>query len=130
MPVNLSVPDGPSRDLSVSDQQWLRSGSGWRKAYLVSFGSETTLGCTAAHRAVVESPEERAVLGRNALGLPGDCDQARPLQDGTESLQNQDVLTKIRHSGHPFTGGMGNGPVIVLRTSASDLKADIGYRGS
>ena len=68
--------------LSMSDQRWLSSKSCQRKAYLVSFRSETTLGCTAAHRAVAESPEPRAVLGRNALGMPGDCDQARqPLND-------------------------------------------------
>jgi hypothetical protein len=65
--------------------------------------SETTLGCAAADRAVVDGPEQSipllgdefleirhrqtasargagAVLGRNALELPGDCVQARQTQ--------------------------------------------------
>jgi hypothetical protein len=53
---NMLASDALSRDLLAPIQRWLKSKYG-RKTCLISFGSETTLGCTAAHRAVVESPE-------------------------------------------------------------------------
>lgn len=87
--------------------RWNDQGMGDRvcaRHFLTSMGSETTLGCLAADRAAVECPEYlssrcrsmmkvgkmhipptalgpasglSAVLGRDALGQPGDCDRAR-----------------------------------------------------
>ena len=78
--------------------------------------SETTLGCAAADRAVVEGPElasghrdgadispkalgpvsgRSAVLGRNALGRPGDCVRARLPTYRAGSSENQSPLLRF-----------------------------------
>jgi hypothetical protein len=93
----LSDASGPS--VWLPEPQRMNS-CGCNKTYLISFRSETTLGCMTANRAVVDGPSQSippsghefleirhrqrasarragAVLGRDALELPGDCDQAR-----------------------------------------------------